>query len=94
MPLVNRNDKTVGKFRATAVCPNCGERCLIKASRSISRLTREFQLQCQNMACGWTGVATMEIVRTLAKPSRHVIQNTLPPDAGKEYFSDNTPESN
>ncbi|XXQ68966.1 ogr/Delta-like zinc finger family protein [Neisseriaceae bacterium B1] len=86
MALKNRNANTTGRFRATALCPNCGERCLIKGSRSASNLTREFQLQCQNMLCGWTGVATMEIVRTIKSPSIHAIQNTLPPEVDKEYF--------
>lgn len=84
--MMSEMDKNVVRRRATATCPNCGERCLIQGSKVISRLTREFRLQCQNMDCGWTGVATMEIVHTISPPNKHLVKNTLPPDVGKEYF--------
>lgn len=86
MALKNRNKGTAGNFRAAVVCPNCGTRCLIESSHSISPRTREFRVQCQNMRCGWTGVATMEIIRTLSPPPRHNTLNVLPPEVEAEYF--------
>lgn len=47
-------------------CPDCGNPCLIRTSRQMSQLTREYYYACINPECGGTYGATMEINRRIS----------------------------
>ncbi|WP_284336735.1 ogr/Delta-like zinc finger family protein [Comamonas sp. NoAH] len=47
-------------------CPDCGSPCLIRTSRQMSKLTREYYYFCVNAECGGTYGATMEINRRIS----------------------------
>lgn len=47
-------------------CPDCGSPCLIRSSRQMSKLTREYYYFCVNVECGGTYGATMEINRRIS----------------------------
>ena len=47
-------------------CPHCDSVAHTRASKRISRLSRESYFQCSNLQCGHTFVGVTEIVRTLS----------------------------
>ena len=47
-------------------CPHCMGLAIIRTSKQLSRLVRETTCQCQNIACGHTFVAHVEVVRTIS----------------------------
>lgn len=59
-------EKTFAKARNRLECPHCDAPCTIRSSRRMSKLTREYHYQCNNVECGHTFVASMEIRHTLS----------------------------
>ena len=47
-------------------CPHCGGLSLIRTSKQLSKLVREANCQCKNLACGHTFIANVEVVRTIS----------------------------
>jgi len=47
-------------------CPHCGSSARIRTSRSYSKLTRIAFCQCDNVACGHTFKASIEIFLTIS----------------------------
>lgn len=58
--------KNFAKARNRLECPHCDAPCTIRSSRRMSKLTREYHYQCNNVECGHTFVASMEIRHTLS----------------------------
>ena len=58
--------KNTPKARNRLECPHCDDHCTIRSSRRMSKLTREYHYQCNNVECGHTFVASMEIRHTLS----------------------------
>ena len=52
-------------------CPNCGGPAKVRNVRSITPLVQEHYLHCKDdnleQPCGWTGVGSFEIVRTVTQ---------------------------
>lgn len=48
------------------VCPHCGQPATIRTSRAMSEISREAQLQCNNVDCAHTWVMIASAVRTIA----------------------------
>ena len=72
-------------MRAQNYCPNCGAVCFVSNSYQISKVTRETWLRCSDERCGWSGVQTSEIIRTVTLPHPANVQNdNLPPPLEKE----------
>lgn len=59
-------EKNSPKARNRLECPHCDAPCTIRSSRRMSKLTREYSYQCNNVECGHTFVASMEIRHTLS----------------------------
>ncbi|MBI5917815.1 MAG: ogr/Delta-like zinc finger family protein [Nitrosomonadales bacterium] len=58
-------------------CPHCAKKAVIRTSRPISELTREYSMQCTNIMCGHTWVAVLSAIRTIVpsatpNPSVHI----------------------
>lgn len=47
-------------------CPHCVQRIRIRSSEGLHQLMRTLYIQCTNEACGWTGVASLEITHELS----------------------------
>jgi hypothetical protein len=47
-------------------CPHCQSAATVRTSREVSALVREVYYQCNNVVCGHTFKATVEIVKTLS----------------------------
>ena len=58
--------KTGDRGMRGVTCPHCLNFALIRTSKQLSRLVRETNCQCQNIACGHTFVAHVEVVRTIS----------------------------
>ncbi|WP_272971622.1 ogr/Delta-like zinc finger family protein [Comamonas terrigena] len=57
------------KRAATAIrieCPHCGWASVVRSSRPVTKLTREYAYSCTNYECGHTFVAHMEIKHTVS----------------------------
>lgn len=50
-------------------CPHCRSTALVRSSRELSPLLREAYYQCNNIACGHTFKANVEVVLTLSPSS-------------------------
>jgi hypothetical protein len=50
-------------------CPHCHSAATTRSSREISALVREVYYQCNNVVCGHTFKAMVEIVKTLSPPA-------------------------
>ena len=67
-------------MRAQNYCPNCGAVCFVSNSFQVSKVTRETWLRCSDERCGWSGVQTAEITRTVNMPHPAYVKNdSLPP---------------
>ena len=67
-------------MRAQNYCPNCGAVCFVSNSYQVSKVTREAWLRCSDERCGWSGVQTAEITRTVNMPHPAYVKNdSLPP---------------
>ena len=65
-------------------CPHCQAHSTARTSREQSKTLREIHYQCDDVECGHTFVANLEVVRTLspsAKPNQAIripiSQNTV-----------------
>lgn len=58
--------KSAPKARNRLECPHCDEPCIIRSSKRMSKLTREYSYQCPNIDCGHTFVASMEVRHTVS----------------------------
>mgnify|MGYP001481516743 CR=1 FL=1 len=47
-------------------CPHCDSRATIRTSRSVSEITREVYLQCENIECAHTWKAYLSAAVTIA----------------------------
>lgn len=64
------------RYGGRVPCPHCGEAAKTRSSRGISATYRETHLQCQNLDCGWIGVASVIIERTIvqsANPNPRIV---------------------
>ena len=50
-------------------CPHCGSKAQIRSSKFVSKLSRVAFCQCNNLACGHTFRAAVEIVSTISPPA-------------------------
>lgn len=50
-------------------CPHCRKRANIYTSYEVNETMREMYLQCTNLVCGYSWLATMEAVRTISPAS-------------------------
>ncbi len=66
---ISRSESNFGNMRIQILCPCCGSRCKVASSKQVTSNLRNSQVQCLNAACGWTGVAATEIIRTISPPS-------------------------
>lgn len=66
------------RYGGRVPCPHCGEAAKTRSSRGISPTYRETHLQCQNLECGWTGVASVIIERTVVQSASPNPRITLP----------------
>lgn len=67
-------------MRAQNYCPNCSAVCFVSNSYQVSKVTRETWLRCSDERCGWSGVQTAEITRTVNMPHPAYVKNdSLPP---------------
>lgn len=53
-------------LRIVIRCPHCKSRAIARNSREMSDTLREITYQCDNVECGHTYVANLEVVRTLS----------------------------
>ena len=51
--------------RNSISCPHCGADTTIRSSRAMSSLSRQQYLQCSNVECSHTFVATTEVTHTI-----------------------------
>lgn len=51
-------------------CPHCAARIRIRSSEGLHPLIRTLYIQCTSEACGWTGVASLEITHELSASSQ------------------------
>jgi len=51
-------------------CPHCDARARVRTSSQETLLSRELRLQCENIDCGHTFVAQLEIIRTVVQSAR------------------------
>ena len=58
--------KNSPKARNRLECPHCDAPCIIRTSRRMSKLTREYSYQCSNVECSHAFVASMEIRHTVS----------------------------
>ena len=66
------------RYGGRVPCPHCGEAAKTRSSRGISATYRETHLQCQNLECGWTGVASVIIERTIVQSANPNPRIALP----------------
>ncbi|WP_218240463.1 ogr/Delta-like zinc finger family protein [Comamonas fluminis] len=59
-------ERDLPRERTRLECPHCEHPCVIRTSRRMSKLTREYAYCCTNYECGHTFVASMEIQRTVS----------------------------
>ncbi|WP_157798133.1 MULTISPECIES: ogr/Delta-like zinc finger family protein [Neisseria] len=71
-------ERKYGNMRAQITCPCCGTQCKVASSRQVTENLRNAQVQCLNALCGWSGVAAIEIIRTISPPSP-IYGNAPPP---------------
>jgi len=64
--------------RLSINCPHCGDKARVRTSRGETPLVREASLQCQNLECGHTFVAKLEITHTIAPSHRPNPEIVLP----------------
>lgn len=50
-------------------CPHCAQSARVRSSRTITPTFKQLQLQCQNVECGATYGAVLEIVHEIAPPA-------------------------
>lgn len=50
-----------------APCPHCSSPTAFRSSKQITPLFRETRLSCSNEECGWKGVASLIIERTIVQ---------------------------
>lgn len=50
-------------------CPHCAHPARVRSSRAVTPTFRQLQLQCQNVECGATYGAVLEIVHEIAPPA-------------------------
>lgn len=55
------------RYGGRSPCPHCGATAPIRTVRKVSRTFFEHYLRCSNLDCGWTGVATFIIERTIVQ---------------------------
>lgn len=75
---ISRAESNYGNMRVQVACPCCGSKCKVAGSRQITNTLRNSQVQCLNAACGWSGVAATEIIRTIS-PSSPLYGGAPPP---------------
>ncbi|MFA4952124.1 ogr/Delta-like zinc finger family protein [Brevundimonas sp.] len=66
------------RYGGRVPCPHCGEAAKTRSSRGISATYRETHLQCQNLECGWIGVASVIIERTIVQSANPNQRISLP----------------
>ncbi|MBS1191009.1 MAG: transcriptional regulator [Rhodocyclaceae bacterium] len=49
-----------------ATCPHCGAKAVIRTSIQLSKLIKTAYCQCQNVVCGHTFKAFLEVVETIS----------------------------
>ncbi|WP_373747209.1 ogr/Delta-like zinc finger family protein [Neisseria dentiae] len=87
---ISRAESCHGNMRVQIICPCCGGRCKVAGSRQVTSMLRNSYVQCLNVACGWSGVAATEVIRTISPPSP-LYRNAPPPldAAGVEELENN-----
>lgn len=50
-------------------CPDCKSRVLVRTSEGLSELVRVAYIRCENLSCGATFRATMEITHRISPPT-------------------------
>lgn len=85
-----KSRRKFGSMRLQHQCPCCGARCLVRSSASITNRTRESYVQCTNAMCGWTGIISSEVTRTISAPSPHYQGADIPPPVSEEFFQKQT----
>lgn len=93
MPVENRNKNEAGRYRYAQYCPYCGSKCLTGGSTPMSVLTRVARVRCQNYDCGWTGLAMIEVVKTLSPPSAKYWREQVLPLADEAFIDALPPAS-
>lgn len=65
-------------MRIVIRCPHCESRAIARSSQQLSVTLREITYQCQDVHCGHTYVATLEVVRTLSPSAKPNMEINLP----------------
>jgi len=63
-------------------CPHCGSRMRTRTSREVTKCFRDMQVQCDNMECGATFGASLELTHMIspsAHPNPNVMLRSAPP---------------
>ncbi|GLK49601.1 hypothetical protein GCM10017620_25740 [Brevundimonas intermedia] len=55
------------RYGGRVPCPHCGSASAARSSRGVSPTYRETYLRCSNLECGWVGVASIIIERTVVQ---------------------------
>ena len=79
-------------MRVTVTCPVCGTRCKVGSSKRITNRLREQNAGCLNLKCGWTGVVSVEVIRTISPPSPAYDEALAPPAASKDEILKHEPQ--
>lgn len=97
-------ERYVGRHR----CPHCNGPAPVRTIRSVTPTVQEHYLRCADknpdQPCGWTGVASFEIIRTTtqsAKPNPQIVLPTsaprarpaLPPKPANDDFTSEAAEA-
>ncbi|HEY0624651.1 ogr/Delta-like zinc finger family protein [Sphingomonas sp.] len=51
-------------------CPHCSTRMIARSSEQLTPIVRELRLACDNIECGHTCVAQLNLIRTVRPSSR------------------------
>lgn len=74
-----------------APCPHCTSPTTFRTSRQITAVFRETRLSCSNDDCGWKGVASLIIERTIVQsaiPDPRIELVIVPPRVSRRGVSD------
>lgn len=66
------------RYGGRVPCPHCRSAAATRSSREISPTYREQHLRCSNLDCGWVGVASVIIERTIVQSAIPNAKISLP----------------
>lgn len=82
-----------GGPRASADCPHCGDKLKIRSSRPTSPTSRQLNLACQNVDCGATFGAVLDITHEISpsrEPNPSIVLRKAPPRAPRAQAVNDT----